>query len=230
MTSTMSKQQYGEDPDVEIQPGVIHRNPAPSSGRTQSGYGSPPPRSTKGFGPVGSDPAYAPTAQPNYYSDPNMRTHMADKEWSTGLFECFSDWNICCCGTFCTPCLLAQTKHTFDKSDIFCNFFSILLLGSCGVPCLLTFGWRSLLRRYYGIEGSEVGDFCIHCFCLPCAACQEAREIDMHTPSGNPITSYEQDTHHGYGDSQRRVTQNSQFEDDILNTPIVHNTLPGVQK
>eukprot|EP00697_Spironema_sp_BW2_P011712 gnl/Spiro4/27523_TR13685_c0_g1_i1.p1 gnl/Spiro4/27523_TR13685_c0_g1~~gnl/Spiro4/27523_TR13685_c0_g1_i1.p1 ORF type:complete len:284 (-),score=42.62 gnl/Spiro4/27523_TR13685_c0_g1_i1:6-821(-) len=105
--------------------------------------------------------------------------YFSDREWHSGLFECFRVWDHCCCGTFCFPCLLARNKHRFDDSDVFCNFFSVTILLHLCLCWVVSMGWRSSMRRELGIAGTDVGDCCIHAFCMCCAACQEARELDF---------------------------------------------------
>lgn len=49
----------------------------------------------------------------------------------------------------------------------------------CLVFCCGIFGAainRGKIRVKFGIDGSCPGDYCMWCWCAPCAACQEYRE------------------------------------------------------
>ena len=51
-------------------------------------------------------------------------------ELGGGLFDCFSDMNICLCGTFCAICQLAQTLEDTDGGSFALNFCML-----CCIPC-----------------------------------------------------------------------------------------------
>ncbi|TKY60957.1 PLANT CADMIUM RESISTANCE 2 [Spatholobus suberectus] len=38
--------------------------------------------------------------------------------------------------------------------------------------------YRSRMRKQYGLRGDDCTDCLVHCFCEPCALCQEYRELE----------------------------------------------------
>ncbi|OMO99776.1 hypothetical protein COLO4_13089 [Corchorus olitorius] len=84
---------------------------------------------------------------------------MAD--WSTGLFDCFSDCSLSCGGN----CLLYLLVHH---------------VSGCLITILFGYFHRRTLRRDFGLKSSPCPDFCVHCFCHYCALCQEYRELQNH--------------------------------------------------
>lgn len=79
--------------------------------------------------------------------------------------------------------------------ELLCNGSEVLssingLATSCitsGVIASYTCGTRTKIREKYGVQGTSLDDFCIHCFCSPCAVCQEAQEIRHRTKNDDPL-------------------------------------------
>ncbi|THG20633.1 hypothetical protein TEA_016606 [Camellia sinensis var. sinensis] len=87
---------------------------------------------------------------PNSMANPTMTSK---NEWSSGLFDCFSDTSSC------------TTWY--------------LLLYGCAHICapLYSCGYRSKLRNRYSLESTPCNDFLVHFCCEKCALCQEYREL-----------------------------------------------------
>ncbi|KAI9128994.1 hypothetical protein K1719_000477 [Acacia pycnantha] len=76
-------------------------------------------------------------------------------QWTTGLFGCFEDLgNSCACAGITLYCL-----------------------AHIGCACLYTFTYRGKLRGLFNLPEDPCNDFCVHCFCVSCAICQEYREL-----------------------------------------------------
>lgn len=63
-------------------------------------------------------------------------------------------------------------------------------LACLGMPCLVSCTYRTKLRSQYQLMETPAPDWFTHCFCEPCALCQEYRELRHRgfDPSiGNPI-------------------------------------------
>ncbi|KAK4596773.1 hypothetical protein RGQ29_014705 [Quercus rubra] len=83
----------------------------------------------------------------------------SDRTWSTGLFDCCSDWHSYCCvnGTLYTLLCIFTATSTFGP------FYSCC--------------YRTKLREQYLSGENHCKDFGVHCFCHCCALCQEYREL-----------------------------------------------------
>ena len=46
-----------------------------------------------------------------------------------------------------------------------------------GMPCLVSCSYRTKLRSRYELMETPAPDWFTHCFCEPCALCQEYREL-----------------------------------------------------
>ncbi|XP_038892870.1 cell number regulator 2-like [Benincasa hispida] len=108
--------------------------------------------------------------------------------WSSGLCDCFSDMESCCCTTWC-PCVpFGQTSEIIDEGSTSCfgNALIFCLIASfTPCICLYTCSYRSRLRRKYNLQETPCNDCCVHYWCWSCAICQEYRELkhrgfDMH--------------------------------------------------
>mmetsp|Transcript_5458 Transcript_5458/g.12087 ORF Transcript_5458/g.12087 Transcript_5458/m.12087 type:complete len:273 (+) Transcript_5458:167-985(+) len=92
--------------------------------------------------------------------------------WSTGLCGCMDDCYMCC---QVTACLYAENYRKLHGSGFFC---ACLLMHCCHwFTCCFAATYRGALRAKYNLPAEPCGDCCVHCFCTPCAVCQEAREL-----------------------------------------------------
>ncbi|XP_049741863.1 placenta-specific gene 8 protein-like [Elephas maximus indicus] len=81
--------------------------------------------------------------------------------WHTGLCDCFTDCEVCLCGTFCLTCLACQVAGDMNECCL------------CGTSVAM----RTLYRTRYGIPGSLCDDCLVTNCCLPCSLCQIKRDI-----------------------------------------------------
>jgi len=91
------------------------------------------------------------------------------REFSSGLFDCFSDCKSCICAFFCLPCAACKVASRMGEN------------GCCVGCCLAPVTWialRTKLRTMYGINGSICSDYCTVACCAECAVCQLDRELD----------------------------------------------------
>ncbi|KAF8467965.1 PLAC8-domain-containing protein [Russula ochroleuca] len=104
------------------------------------------------------------------------------RDWSFGLFGCFSTWGLCC-----------QT-YWYSWADRHKNKQRLRHLQIHGTPLpgggeigILGFKGamksRAEARERYGIRGSGCDDCLIMCFCTPCAVTQLRREIELEEGS-----------------------------------------------
>jgi len=95
-------------------------------------------------------------------------------EFSTGLFDCFSDFNACLLSCCCPTCAFAQNKAAADGRP--CDICDCLCYPS---------EWftRKQLRAKWGIrEVNDWGDCmlcCVFMCCTPCVTCQDSRELNI---------------------------------------------------
>jgi len=118
------------------------------------------------------------------------------REWSFGLFDCFSDLPTCVAATFCCCYVYAQNKQRYTHLET----HGVPLRGPVeryGHDCLsyvflqgcFAAGWglqsisRSDLRRRYRIRGDAFSDVLSSGCCIPCELVQEHREIRLEESS-----------------------------------------------
>merc|ERR1711970_1167936 len=99
-----------------------------------------------------------------------IKTKMAS-DWKQGMFGCFDDIGICCCGMCCNPCITYQTAEDLGKSGIL-----YLLLG-CVAPCIPALLLRQEARSRYNIDGETGDDVLMSFCCTACVTCQTSAEI-----------------------------------------------------
>eukprot|EP00271_Cylindrocystis_brebissonii_P007380 TRINITY_DN20818_c0_g1_i2.p1 TRINITY_DN20818_c0_g1~~TRINITY_DN20818_c0_g1_i2.p1 ORF type:complete len:156 (+),score=11.45 TRINITY_DN20818_c0_g1_i2:304-771(+) len=101
-------------------------------------------------------------------------------QWTTGLCGCCEDMPSCCCTLFC-PCVIAgQNIEILSDGRTGCSTAGIIWYAIQQVTGFLGFcytcGYRGRLRQKYQLP-SACPDCIVHCFCFPCALCQETREL-----------------------------------------------------
>lgn len=88
--------------------------------------------------------------------------------YAGGLFACFSDFNICIYGTFCSCCLNGQNHAKIRTEE--CTPCHVLAPTS-------EFWIRKELEKKNGETGNDTVDCLVSMFCMPCATCQDARDL-----------------------------------------------------
>lgn len=89
-------------------------------------------------------------------------------DYSDGTFGCFKDCKICVMGTFCECWLNGQNwAKSRDEPFTFCHCCAMVH----------PFWIRKTVLKNNGIEGKDVTDCVIACFCGPCVVCQDARNL-----------------------------------------------------
>ena len=99
------------------------------------------------------------------------------RDWSSGLFDCFSDMEICCM-TCCCTCIQYSENYEKFRGVPRPTPSGTYFMGA-RVRRLVCFEHQELradIRNRYNI--SEKHDDCLVSFCCgPCAVCQEARQL-----------------------------------------------------
>ncbi|XP_073306634.1 protein PLANT CADMIUM RESISTANCE 2-like [Primulina huaijiensis] len=133
--------------------------------------------------------SHPPEAPPEYGQPPAARgmpmpaLHVqggSPSQWSTGLYDCFSDVPNCCLTCWC-PCItFGKIAEIVDKGST-SNRASGSLYGIItvftGCSCIYSYLYRSRMRTEYMLPETPCGDCLVHCFCEACALCQEYREL-----------------------------------------------------
>ncbi|XP_076999092.1 placenta-specific gene 8 protein [Tamandua tetradactyla] len=88
--------------------------------------------------------------------------------WQTSACDCFSDFGVCLCGTFCFMCLACQIASDLNECCL------------CGA----TVAMRTLYRTRYGIPGSICDDYVMTLCCPQCSLCQIKRDINRRKAMG----------------------------------------------
>eukprot|EP00658_Telonema_sp_P-2_P021032 TRINITY_DN18343_c0_g1_i1.p1 TRINITY_DN18343_c0_g1~~TRINITY_DN18343_c0_g1_i1.p1 ORF type:complete len:188 (+),score=20.90 TRINITY_DN18343_c0_g1_i1:154-717(+) len=100
----------------------------------------------------------------------------APSMWSSGIFDVLEAPEIAAVGC-CCPCALAASIHvnlTFAGGPRPSCTDKLPFYLVAWLPCACA-RWRTYMREYYRIEGSEGEDCAWILACAPCAICQEAR-------------------------------------------------------
>lgn len=138
------------------------------------------------------------------YGYPQLRTEpvVTREGFSFGLcdgYSCDPDSRVCCSGHFCLPVRWADTASspklgfiTFWAGLIIYTIFAALnsiSYGITGLICLaLAVMNRQHIRARYGMPSGTfstfVQDIAVWCCCIPCAAMQEALEVEFVDPPG----------------------------------------------
>ncbi|XP_004503374.1 protein PLANT CADMIUM RESISTANCE 11-like [Cicer arietinum] len=138
--------------------------PTSQSHYVQQPYNQPPPAT--GF-PVNH----------HGYNNHHLKAH---QDWSTGLFDCFSDIQSCCITCWC-PCItFGRIAEIVDKGTTSCGVSGGLYTLICcftGCGCLYSCIYRSKMRHEYMLKDTPCCDCLVHYCCESCALCQEYREL-----------------------------------------------------
>mmetsp|Transcript_66198 Transcript_66198/g.123588 ORF Transcript_66198/g.123588 Transcript_66198/m.123588 type:complete len:272 (-) Transcript_66198:97-912(-) len=123
------------------------------------------------------------------------------KEWSSGIFDCFSQPMICLCACCCCPIRYADSVSHVDGMWGFWAIFAIMLTAEClmifVVPLLgmltalvICVYVRQKIRSKFGMESGTCFTVCGDCllwtFCNPCTTAQEARHLEAASLVGHP--------------------------------------------
>ncbi|XP_062305730.1 cornifelin homolog isoform X2 [Osmerus eperlanus] len=113
------------------------------------------------------------TYQPCTFRGPDPKTEM----WSSGMFDCCQDTQICCLGFWCPCCLACQVSSGLGESH--CLPLLDWISGGPYPPLIppISLALRSTLRERYRIQGSIADDCCMVTCCSSCSWCQMAREL-----------------------------------------------------
>jgi len=115
------------------------------------------------------------------------------RDWSFGLFDCFSRFGLCCGSMWC-PCVVygksRQRLRSLQTQGIplpddgeTCDSHCILFAVVGGNSWAMQIHTREELRERYAIRGDTAGDCLTLWCCRPCALTQERREIELEENS-----------------------------------------------
>ncbi|KAI7994437.1 Protein PLANT CADMIUM RESISTANCE 2 [Camellia lanceoleosa] len=100
--------------------------------------------------------------------------------WSTDLFDCFDDIPNCCATCLCPCVTFGLIAEIADEGSTPCEasgFMYALIAVLIGSPWIYSCNYRSKIRQQYMLQETPCDDCLVHCFCEPCALCQEYREL-----------------------------------------------------
>ncbi|CAL5400026.1 unnamed protein product [Camellia sinensis] len=120
-----------------------------------------------------------PLSVPNSMANPTMTSK---NEWSSGLFDCFSDTSSCCLTIWCPCVTFGRIAEIVDEGGTTCcegtAWYLLLCWWAHICAPLYSCGYRSKLRNRYSLESSPCNDCLVHFCCEKCALCQEYRELE----------------------------------------------------
>ena len=85
-----------------------------------------------------------------------------EKEWTVGLFDCFSNCQFCVYATCCFPCAGCSFENDENQAGCFAPFCCYMIC-----PCLYGCTKRKSFREKYGLRESPCCDCCVN-WCCPC--------------------------------------------------------------
>ncbi|XP_010465946.1 PREDICTED: protein PLANT CADMIUM RESISTANCE 5-like [Camelina sativa] len=118
--------------------------------------------------------ANIPTGTPVNYQTQNR--------WSSQLFDCMNDSENAVI-TLLAPCVtFGQIAEIVDEGATPCAtagvlYGAIFFTGACFVYSHI---FRAKIRNKYGLPDAPAPDWLTHLVCMPCALCQEYRELKHH--------------------------------------------------
>ncbi|CAF2075403.1 unnamed protein product [Brassica oleracea var. botrytis] len=105
---------------------------------------------------------------------------VTEGQWTTGLYDCFSEDISTCYFTWFCPCVaFGRIAEILDKGETSQGLAGLMLVAMSKVGC----GWyyaskyRAKLRNQYSLPEEPCSDGAIHFFCCSCALSQEHREL-----------------------------------------------------
>mmetsp|Transcript_11600 Transcript_11600/g.28434 ORF Transcript_11600/g.28434 Transcript_11600/m.28434 type:complete len:111 (-) Transcript_11600:207-539(-) len=101
------------------------------------------------------------------------------KSFGDSLFACTNDMGTC----LIVCCLGPSITYGQNVDKLKGNGFMgpCLLYFCCPCfACIFAGQTRKEIREKYGLKEEPCHDMLVHCFCSPCAVCQEARELTKH--------------------------------------------------
>ncbi|KAL9649240.1 hypothetical protein ABK040_004261 [Willaertia magna] len=98
--------------------------------------------------------------------------------WSTGLFDCFTDTEICLTSFFIPNIFRALTESQWRRTNPILNYF-----------CSNTISFYHEVRVNYNLEGNACSDCLVGCFCNRCALSRAMRELKERKVSNNQHTA-----------------------------------------
>ncbi|XP_010511107.1 PREDICTED: protein PLANT CADMIUM RESISTANCE 9-like isoform X1 [Camelina sativa] len=105
---------------------------------------------------------------------------VTEAQWTTGLYDCFSEDISTCCFTWFCPCVaFGRIAEILDKGETSQGLAGLMVVAMSHIGC----GWyyaslyRAKLRHQYSLPEEPCADGPIHFFCCACALSQEHREI-----------------------------------------------------
>ncbi|KAJ8408937.1 hypothetical protein AAFF_G00247550 [Aldrovandia affinis] len=121
---------------------------------------------------------------------PTTTVVIQSKQWSTGLFDCLKDMNICCSFFWCFWCMSCSTAQKFGENLCLplLDMFNLAGASYIGIPVFMppiALSMRTAVRHRYGIPGTICKDCPKATFCTICSWCQIAREIKIRS---KPLT------------------------------------------
>lgn len=107
--------------------------------------------------------------------------------WRTELLSCFTNKVVCLFVAFCPGGLCFIQARSTEKASGFKSGVAFCI--ACWLGCFGTGYNRSTIRRAFEIPGSWLKDCLLHCFCSPCAVCQEHEEVELRILSKRNVSS-----------------------------------------
>ncbi|GMH37501.1 hypothetical protein BSKO_05374 [Bryopsis sp. KO-2023] len=118
-----------------------------------------------------------------------------------GLLGCCNDVGGCF-KTMCLPCItFGETREALHGGKTpesclgpSCSFFLCCVLS--GGLCTFVYSMRARrdIREKYNLPARPCPDCCVHFWCLPCALCQERREVKARPLTEWPIAEVKEST------------------------------------
>lgn len=96
-----------------------------------------------------------------------------------GLFDCFSDLNICWYGCWCTARLYAQNASNIGVSNYDDAYYTYMSSGPDACPWTSVTATRQAFRQKFDLPEEPCDDCKVIFWCAPCSVCQAARELKI---------------------------------------------------